>query len=255
MSMQTAVALLVDPSASNVASGTAKAPVLTASHNRRLRQLWSLGRPAHLGELGGVELDLIVNGLLEQVTTGRHAGPVVTVTPAGVVHLSSVRQARVTAQQPHHDLGTRLAMHLRARGFFTWENVQFQVAGGQLVRPDVYACRPSLLARNAEPAIYEVKVSRADYLADLARPAKRGAYSALAQAVYYCTPAGLVHKGELPDGCGLLEEQPGGTFFLVKRARRARAFAVSADIAMTLMVKRQVRSDDASTPDAPGYAT
>lgn len=219
-------------------------PVLTPAHNRRLRQLWSHGRPVHAGTLGGLELDLLVHRFI--ALDSRHAGAVISVTGIGVCHLNSIRQARVAAQQPHHSLGSRLAAHLRGKGFFTWENVQFQTPGAfpKLVRPDVYACRPSLLSRNAEPAIYEVKVSRADFLADIARPEKREAYRALAQAVYYCAPADLISGRDLPAGCGLVEELRDGSFVISKRARRLKTFSLTADIAMTLMVKRQSYGDD-----------
>jgi hypothetical protein len=230
------------PSAFDISPKTL--PVLMAAHNRRLRQLWGFGRHVHVGQLGGLELDLVIAGLIEVETIGRHTGPVVVVTSSGVQHLNAVRQARVVAQRPHHDLGSRLASSLRVRGFLTWENVQFQAPSGQLVRPDVYACKPSLLARNAEPSIYEVKVSRADFLADVARPEKRGAYLQLAQAVYYCAPADLISKRDLPDGCGLVEEQRDGSFVIAKRARRPKSFSLTADIAMTLMVKRQSYGDD-----------
>jgi len=45
-----------------------------------------------------------------------------------------------------------------------------------------------------------VKVSPADFLADLAKPEKRLAYAALVEAVYYCCPEGLNCKEELPEG-------------------------------------------------------
>jgi hypothetical protein len=131
----------------------------------------------------------------------------------------------------------------------TWENVEFsnpdntQPKRWGVVRPDVFACLPALKAENAAPAIYEVKVSRADFLADLAKPEKREAYTQLAEAVYYCCPAGLIDKAEVPDGFGLLVEAAPGAFELKKKARRQKNFVLSVNTAMTLMVKRQMPLD------------
>ena len=108
------------------------------------------------------------------------------------------------------------------------------------MRPDVFACLPALKVRNAASAISEVKVSRADFFADLARPEKREAYAALAEAVYYCCPDGPIGRDEVPEGFGLLCEVAEGSFVLRKKARRAKGFTLAADTVMTLMVKRQV---------------
>lgn len=221
-------------------------PALTQAHTARLRKLWSYGRPVHVGNLGGMDLDLLILGLVQTVDDTRSCSAVLTVTKAGVVHLNEVRQAQIAAQRPHHELGHRLARHLQSKGLHTWENLEFANphptpdATWSVVRPDVFACLPALRAANAEPAIYEVKVQRADFLSDLARPQKRQAYSALAQAVYYCCPHGLIDKTEIPDGFGLLVEVSTGLFELKKKARRQKNFVLSANTAMTLMVKRQM---------------
>lgn len=236
------------PDGAPVASPTR--PRLTQAHHTRLRQLWSYGRPVHVGKLGGVDLDLSVHGFVEPVSTDHSASAVLAVTKIGVSHLNEVRQTQIAAQRPHHELGERLAAHLRDKGFHTWVNVEFsnpdwkQPRRWGVVRPDVFACLPALKARNAAPAIYEVKVSRADFLADLAKPEKREAYAVLAEAVYYCCPDGMIDKAEVPDGFGLLCEVAEGQFELRKKARRAKCFELATDTAMTLMVKRQVPLGD-----------
>lgn len=221
-------------------------PVLTKSHAARLRTLWSLGRPMHVGDLGGIDLDLVVHGFAEPVAKGYGSGAVLSVTKRGISHLNEVRQALIAAQRPHHELGHRLARHLQAKGLHTWENVEFsnpdwsQPRSWGVVRPDVFACLPVLKAETAAPAIYEVKVSRADFLADLTRPEKRGAYSQLAEAVYFCCPDGLLSKAEVPDGYGLVVEVSQDNFVLKKKARRQKGFVMAVNTAMTLMVKRQM---------------
>jgi len=222
-------------------------PALTPAHATRLRKLFSYGRPVHLPELGGIDLDLMVHGFLEVVDNGRNTSALVRPTRRGLAHISDARQVLIQAQRSHHELGHRLAVHLRTQGFHTWENIEFcnpdtssSIKAWGVVRPDVFACLPSLKARNAAPAIYEVKVSRSDFLADLAKPQKRAAYADLAEAVYYVCADGLISKTELPDGFGLLCETDPGVFVLKKRAKRAKGFVLATDTAMTLMVKRQV---------------
>ena len=221
-------------------------PTLTQAHTGRLRRLWSFGRPVHVRDLTGVELDLVVHGLVETVDSLYGAGPVIVVTKRGVAHLNELRQASIEAQRPHHSLGQRLSHHLRSKGFHTWENVEFlnpvrtMDRAWAAVRPDVYSCKPTPRASASASAIYEVKVSRADYLADIAKPHKRQAYAELAEAVYYCCPAGLIEKTEAPDGFGLIYEVSVGNFKLIKNARRNKGFAMHADTAMALMLRRQV---------------
>ncbi len=221
-------------------------PVLTPAHISRLRKLWSLGRPMLAGELGGIDLDLIVHGFAETAGGAYTQTAMLTVTRRGVAHLNEARQGLIGAQRPHHELGGRLAQHLQGKGLHTWENVEFinpdwtQPRRWGSVRPDVFACLPSLKAESAAPAIYEVKVRRADFLSDLAKPEKREAYAQLAEAVYYCCPDGLIDKAEMPDGFGLLVEVAPGSFELKKKACRQKKFVMAVNTAMTLMVKRQM---------------
>lgn len=107
------------------------------------------------------------------------------------------------------------------------------------VRPDVFACRRALRASGAHPEIYEVKVSRADFLADLAKPAKRAGYIALGEAFYYACPEGLIRRDEVPPGVGLVYEFTGGDFRVVKNARRKRGFVLAPDTLMTLLVRSE----------------
>lgn len=51
----------------------------------------------------------------------------------------------------------------------------------------------------------EVKVSRADFAADVADPGKQSGWRAFAHQHAYAVPAGLVAPGDVPAGSGLLE--------------------------------------------------
>src|SRR5262245_2016964 len=52
---------------------------------------------------------------------------------------------------------------------------------------------------------YEVKTSRADFLAEVKRPIKRRIGMRYSNEFYFVTPAGLVDIGEIPSECGLVE--------------------------------------------------
>jgi len=52
---------------------------------------------------------------------------------------------------------------------------------------------------------YEVKVSRADFLAELKHPLKRRIGMRYSNEFYFVTPADLVHVNEIPADCGLVE--------------------------------------------------
>lgn len=51
----------------------------------------------------------------------------------------------------------------------------------------------------------EVKVSRSDFLSEIADPRKRDPAMAIAHRFAFVTPAGLIKPEEIPDGLGLLE--------------------------------------------------
>lgn len=121
-------------------------PRLGPAHTKRLRKLWSYGRPVHVAQLEGVDFDLQVHGFLETMDSGYNAAAVLTLTKMGLAHLNEARQKLIAAQRPHHELGQRLAAYLRAKGLHTWENVEFsnphwaQPRSWSVVRPDVFAC-------------------------------------------------------------------------------------------------------------------
>ncbi len=57
---------------------------------------------------------------------------------------------------------------------------------------------------------YEVKVSRGDFMRELADPSKRSPAEALAAECYFATPPSLVKVDEVPEGWGLIECGDGG---------------------------------------------
>ena len=70
--------------------------------------------------------------------------------------------------------------------------------------PDVYSVRNTTVEDYLEPAVHEIKVSRADLLSELRRPAKAQAYLALSGQCWYVLRAGIAAVEEIPPAFGVL---------------------------------------------------
>jgi hypothetical protein len=202
---------------------------LSKQQAKRLRHYFERGSRASVHEFDGIDLDLIGFKLIEATQHKHISGSRIELTAFGVEVLHQHRQADIAVRNVHHDLGGRLGEHLRKQGRITWENVEFKnmvmnrelnYERWQFVRPDVFSILPSLNLKGANPCIHEVKVSRADFLSDLAKPEKRAAYALMAEAVYYVAPEGVINSTDMPQGFGLLVERAEGEFVLAKRPRK-----------------------------------
>lgn len=98
----------------------------------------------------------------------------------------------------HDELLADLAQHLERPDRMLWTDLQLGPVGS--MRPDVYAIDRSFA--NPSPTAYEVKVSRADFLADVTA-GKWIAYLSQAEAVYFAVPLGMVKRSEVPQNAGL----------------------------------------------------
>lgn len=111
------------------------------------------------------------------------------------------------ADWKHDELAADLASHLNGYkpGAVTWLDMQLGPAGSP--RPDVYSIAHTYTALRA--TAFEVKVSRADFLRD-ATAGKALGYRRFAGAVVFAAPAGLLSKGEIPEGCGFIQRHEDG---------------------------------------------
>jgi hypothetical protein len=75
---------------------------------------------------------------------------------------------------------------------------------GNAQRLDAFALN-SLPHTAMKRVCYEVKVARADFLAELKHPLKRRIGMRYSNEFYFVTPAGLVETREIPAECGLIE--------------------------------------------------
>ena len=66
--------------------------------------------------------------------------------------------------------------------------------------------------------IFEIKVSRGDFLSELKKPRKRINAMELANDFYFAAPVGVIKEKEIPEGCGLVEIHRGGKVFVTLEA-------------------------------------
>ncbi len=66
--------------------------------------------------------------------------------------------------------------------------------------------------------VYEVKVSRSDFLHEIANPVKREQALQYSNEFYFAVPAGLVSSEEIPEECGLLYVNDDLTIKTIKKA-------------------------------------
>lgn len=180
----------------------------TRQHLRRLRQLWrSAGWPCQ--DL--VEVELLAAGWVErlQEADGRDR---LRVTDAGVALIAASLTRNRAARDAHEGLVERVAIEMQRAGRIAWRGLVLRAGlPGEDGRtqwvnamPDVYSIRHSTVEDYLEPAIHEIKVSRADLLGELRRPAKSAAYRALSSQCWFVIRAGIAEPDEIPPDYGVL---------------------------------------------------
>jgi hypothetical protein len=180
----------------------------TRIHLQRLRQLWrSAGWPCQ--DL--VEVELLAAGWVERLAEadGRER---LRVTDAGVALIAASLVRNRAARDAHELLVERVATEMQRAGRIAWRGLSLRAGlptedGKTLwvnAMPDVYSIRHSTVEDYLEPAIHEIKVSRADLLGELRRPAKSAAYRALCGQCWFVIRAGIAAPEEIPADYGVL---------------------------------------------------
>jgi hypothetical protein len=183
-------------------------PGPTRLHLQRLRLLWrSAGWPCQ--DL--VEVELLAAGWVErlQEADGRER---LRVTDAGAAHIAASLTRNRAARDAHEALVERVASEMQRAGRIAWRGLSLRAGlaaedGKTLwvnAMPDVYSIRHSTVEDYLEPAIHEIKVSRADLLGELRRPAKSAAYRALCGQCWFVIKAGIAEPEEIPAEYGVL---------------------------------------------------
>ena len=233
------------------------APALTRRHHQRLREIYrSAGWPCH----DMLEVELLAAGLLERRPSPGGVESL-RVTEAGIQRLAEVFSQNKAARTPHEALVERVATAMAQSGRLTWRGLALRVPlprelldGGEpatqpggpqqacafegeavsgapghawcVACPDVFSVGHTTVEAYLEPVVHEIKVSRADLLGDLRKPAKRAAYLGLASACWYVLGQDargrpIAAPEEVPAECGVMQLE--GERLVVAREAPRRA--------------------------------
>jgi hypothetical protein len=247
----------------------ASAPAWPIAHRRRLRELWrSAGWPCR----DTIELELVAGGLVERHldAQGRETLRVTDAGVRMLAQVLAANRARrdahealvervvrevqragriawrgltlraplerIGADSPPAPAGPDLAADPgdAAGGRPAAEAMTRAAAGARWVMamPDVYSIRHTTVEAYTEPVVHEVKVRRADLLADLRRPDKGEAYRAIGARCWYVLRAGIGGPDDVPDGYGVLIAHD--RHFEEARPAPSRAYRVSFPVWMAL---------------------
>jgi hypothetical protein len=180
---------------------------LSALHRRRLREVWrSAGWPCR--DL--IEVELLAAGLLQRQSDG-DGRESLRVTDAGIAVLAAALQSNRAARDAHEALVARVAREMQRAGRMVWRGLSLRARVGTgdaatwaLGVPDVYSIRHTTVEDYVEPVAHEVKVHRADLLADLRRPEKAQAYLHNSSQCWYVLREGIGEADEIPAPYGVM---------------------------------------------------
>lgn len=218
-----------------------KPQILTKQHYKRLRFYFNSRGQSSVRD--AIDLDLAGLGLIKrQESYGRIS---YSITSAGEKELYEEKQREIKRRSPHHDLGSRLASYLRENGRITWENIEFKIETFDVqglkniysARPDVFSMAPTYNEEKMNPVVYEVKVSRSDFLSDISKPDKRASYQEICEQMYYVSPPNIIKLDEVPLGCGLIHEIKNGEFKVIKKIKK-RKVTIPPKHFMNLILKK-----------------
>jgi hypothetical protein len=227
---------------------------LTRAHARRLRDIYrSAGWPSQ----DPLEIDLLAACMLERVRSGL-GHETLRVTDIGVRWLATVLARNRAALSAHEALVERVAQEMARAGRLAWTGLSLraQVETGDaakplrwcVARPDVFSIRHTSVESYVEPIVHEIKVRRADLLADLRQESKRSAYQDLGECWYVLgTDArgrAIAEPDEVPPECGVLVLQAEGRLSVARPARRPARAGLPFGVWMALAKATPVYGSD-----------
>jgi hypothetical protein len=232
-------------------------PPLNRRHHQRLREIYrSAGWPCQ----DVLEVELIAAGQVQRLRS-EQGHETLRLTDAGIRTLAQAFSHNRAVRSPHEALVARVAQELVRAGRLAWRGLALRAplprtllhgASAEekamhqmpafddeqealsawpdhawcMACPDVFSIRRSSVEAYLEPVVHEIKVSRADLLGDLKKPAKRAAYLSMAGACWYVL--GLDGRGrpvgkadEVPPECGVMVARPEGLEVCREAPRRA----------------------------------
>ncbi|KQP23622.1 hypothetical protein [Pseudorhodoferax sp. Leaf267] len=212
-------------------------------HARRLREVYrSAGWPYQ----DPLELELLAGGLLERSCDGGRE--TVRLTETGIQAVAQSLAAGRRARSAHEDLVDLVARAMGREGRIVWRGLSLRaLVPGQepdaprawcMACPDVFSIRNTSVATYVEPVVHEVKVSRADLLGDLRKPAKRAAYLDLGGQCWYvlgndARGRAIGDADDVPPECGVMALQA-GSLAVLRNAPRREVAALPFHVWMSL---------------------
>lgn len=237
-----------------MSASAATTATLTRAHARRLRDIYrSAGWPCQ----DALELDLLAAGLLQRMRS--EAGhETLRVTDTGVQWLALMLARNRAALSSHEALVQQVAREMARAGRLAWTGLSLraQVPSGDeakplrwcIARPDVFSIRHTSVESYVEPIVHEIKVRRADLLADLRQDAKRAAYRDLGECWYVL---GTDAKGrpiaapeEVPAECGVMVVEAQGRLAVARPALRPARAGLPFGVWMALAKATPVANAD-----------
>lgn len=223
-------------------------------HRRRLREVWrSAGWPCQ--DL--IEVELLAAGLLQRQRDG-DGRETLRVTDAGIAVLAATRGVHRAARDPHEALVARVAREMQRAGRVVWRGLSLRAKVGQgdaaawvMAMPDVFSIRHTTVEDYVEPVAHEIKVRRADLLADLRRPEKGEAYRQLSSQCWYVLREGIGEADEIPRGFGVMVARASALEVLRPAPRRAMQLPLAAWMALARAVPEPGDDDAQGRLGAP----
>ena len=192
--------------------------------------MWrSAGWPCH--DL--VEVELLAEGWVERMRDD-HGRETLRVTDEGVRVLAATLRRNRAALDAHEALIGRVALAMQRAGRLVWRGLSLRVRVGDdtagtgrwvMARPDLFSMRHTSVEDYLEPVVHEIKVRRADLLADLRRPDKGAAYREMGRECWYVLADGIGDAGDVPEDYGVIVERKG--VLDVRRPAPRRALRLS----------------------------
>jgi hypothetical protein len=227
------------------------ASTIGTPHRRRLRQIWrSAGWPCQ----DDVEVDLLAAGLVERQRdiVGRET---LRVTDAGVHALAQTLARNRGAFGAHEALVRRVALDMARAGRVVWTRLSLRTRVDDawvVAMPDVFSIRHTSVEAYVEPVVHEVKVSRADLLADLRRGPKGAAYCAVSSQCWYVLRDGIADASELPEAYGVMVAREQALEVLRPAPRRAAALPFAVWMALARATPQAIDDDAQGHLGDPG---